>query len=338
MGLFLIANTLFINAECAGFWSEAIFHRPAKAHFVQLMESQFLTGPSDYIALFMTFDRMFMMVSLPLSQRRRNFLLHIIVSFTIGIGLMIPQFFAFKTEEVECYHPLTPAYDLTCYDPWVPNLQEVKYFWVPYTIVWLIFVHILPKVGIVVMNIVIILRLKKIFARPSLQENRPQSELANASTTNIPKKELRSVKSGDKTSTPKNISRTKTKTSLVTVPEEISTVSQVVTQREVTGKKDKKERRKKNEEKMTRLLITIMISFTLLTSPSCIYAIIDFNYNKDGDRSLQPLPLVQLLPQLLPLLLCQQRFPGRPSPAVVVLDEKNEHGLVLPLWIPFSSV
>ena len=145
------------------------------------------------------------MVSLPLSQRRRNFLLHIIVSFTIGIGLMIPQFFAFKTEEVdshhlyfltvffhsisqlylmcilqlrqiaiihisqlyvsqstevfchhlylsigtvfnlylatevdchnphfsivclstevECYHPLTPAYDLTCYDPWVPNLQ-----------------------------------------------------------------------------------------------------------------------------------------------------------------------------------------------------------------------
>ena len=79
------------------------------------------------------------------------------------------------------------------------------------------------------MNIVIILRLKKIFARPSLQENRPQSELANASTTNIPKKELRSVKSGDKTSTPKNISRTKTKTSLVTVHEEISTVSQVST-------------------------------------------------------------------------------------------------------------
>ena len=79
------------------------------------------------------------------------------------------------------------------------------------------------------MNIVIILRLKKIFARPSLQENRPQSELANASTTNIPKKELRSVKSGDKTSAPKNISRTKTKTSLVTVPEEISTVSQVST-------------------------------------------------------------------------------------------------------------
>ena len=48
----------------------------------------------------------------------------------------------------------------------------------------------------------------------------------------------------------------------------------------MAGKKDKKERRKKNEEKMTRLLITIMISFTLLTSPSCIYAIIDFNYNK----------------------------------------------------------
>ena len=42
----------------------------------------------------------------------------------------------------------------------------------------------------------------------------------------------------------------------------------------------KKQRRKKNEEKMTRLLITTMISFTLLTSPSCIYAIIDFNYNK----------------------------------------------------------
>ena len=81
--------------------------------------SQFFAGPSDYIALFMTFDRwqtpalfffekiwipkgsivdsnlhfaamkkhmflnfrMFMMVSLPLSQRRRNFLLHIIVRF-----------------------------------------------------------------------------------------------------------------------------------------------------------------------------------------------------------------------------------------------------------------
>ena len=53
--------------------------------------------------MFLNF-RMFMMVSLPLSQRRRNFLLHILASFTIPIGLNIPQFFAFKTEEVDSHH------------------------------------------------------------------------------------------------------------------------------------------------------------------------------------------------------------------------------------------
>ena len=53
--------------------------------------------------MFLNF-RMFMMVSLPLSQRRRNFLLHILASVTIPIGLNIPQFFAFKTEEVDSHH------------------------------------------------------------------------------------------------------------------------------------------------------------------------------------------------------------------------------------------
>ena len=42
-----------------------------------------------------------MMVSLPLSQKRRNFMLHIIASFVIGIGLNVPQFLAFITAEVD---------------------------------------------------------------------------------------------------------------------------------------------------------------------------------------------------------------------------------------------
>ena len=85
------------------------------------------------------------------------------------------------------------------------------------------------------MNIVIILRLKKAFARPSLQENRSQPELPTvscaASTANIHKKEVQGVKTGEKAqkadTSPKKISRAMTKTSLHTIHEEISTVSQV---------------------------------------------------------------------------------------------------------------
>ena len=79
------------------------------------------------------------------------------------------------------------------------------------------------------MNIVIILRLKKIFARPSLQENRSEPELATVATTNIAKKELRGVKTGERAaaSSPKKISRAATKTSLGSIHEDIPTVSQV---------------------------------------------------------------------------------------------------------------
>lgn len=160
---------------------------------------------------------------------------------------------------MDCYHPPTPAPDLTCYDPWVPKLQvaatnsaikllqnrekgalalifflqDVKYFWVPYTIVWLIFIHILPKVGIVVMNIVIILRLKKAFARPSLQANRSQPETATTSTTN--KKEVQGPETDERakkaeTAQKKALRKSETKTSLHTIHEEISTVSQVTAQ------------------------------------------------------------------------------------------------------------
>ena len=53
----------------------------------------------------------------------------------------------------------------------------------PYSIIWLIFLHILPKLGIVAMNAVIILRLKRAFARPSLQENRSQAMIAKETSS-----------------------------------------------------------------------------------------------------------------------------------------------------------
>ena len=81
------------------------------------------------------------------------------------------------------------------------------------------------------MNIVIILRLKKAFARPSLQENRSQPETTSCATftTNIPKKKVQSVKTDEKAETaPKRaLRKSETKTSLHTIHEEISTVSQV---------------------------------------------------------------------------------------------------------------
>ena len=44
----------------------------------------------------------------------------------------------------------------------------------------------------------------------------------------------------------------------------------------------------------------IMISFTLLTSPSCIYAIIDFNYNKGsiGGVVLVRVPTAEVGPKV----------------------------------------
>ena len=96
----------------------------------------------------------------------------------------------------------------------------------PYSIIWLIILHILPKLGIVAMNAVIILRLKRAFARPSLQENRSQALIANetsSSTTaysmGVPNNETKKMA---------KITRSATKTSLYTIHEEISTVSQVI--------------------------------------------------------------------------------------------------------------
>ena len=83
------------------------------------------------------------------------------------------------------------------------------------------------------MNIVIILRLKKAFARPSLQANRSQPESAATSTTNKkevqgPETDERAKKAG--TSPKRALRKSETKTSLHTIHEEISTVSQVTIQ------------------------------------------------------------------------------------------------------------
>ena len=96
----------------------------------------------------------------------------------------------------------------------------------PYAIVWLIFLHILPKLGILAMNAVIILRLKRAFARPSLQENRSQAMIAKETSSSA------AAYSTDVANTQNNkmpkITRSATKTSLSTIHEEISTVSRVI--------------------------------------------------------------------------------------------------------------
>ena len=81
------------------------------------------------------------------------------------------------------------------------------------------------------MNIVIILRLKKAFARPSLQANRSQPESAATSTTNKVQG-LKTDESAKKAETApkKALRKSETKTSLHTIHEEISTVSQVTIQ------------------------------------------------------------------------------------------------------------
>ena len=76
------------------------------------------------------------------------------------------------------------------------------------------------------MNAVIILRLKRAFARPSLQENRSQAMIANETSSSA------AAYSKDVANTQNNkmpkITRSATKTSLCTIHEEISTVSQVI--------------------------------------------------------------------------------------------------------------
>ena len=106
------------------------------------------------------------------------------------------------------------------------HTQAFQSFWVPYAIVWLIFLHILPKLGIVAMNAVIILRLKRAFARPSLQENRSQAMIANETSSSATANSTDVLNTQNKKMA--KITRSATKTSLCTIPEEISTVSQVI--------------------------------------------------------------------------------------------------------------
>ena len=81
------------------------------------------------------------------------------------------------------------------------------------------------------MNIVIILRLKRAFARPSLQENRSQAE-TSATISNTANEKVQGEKLVKRVQilfhSPK-ASRITAQKSLDTIPEEISTVSQVAT-------------------------------------------------------------------------------------------------------------
>ena len=97
----------------------------------------------------------------------------------------------------------------------------------PYSIIWLIFLHILPKLGIVAMNAVIILRLKRAFARPSLQENRSQAMMIANETSSSAAAYSTDVENTQNNKTAK-ITRSSAKTRLCTIHEEISTVSQVI--------------------------------------------------------------------------------------------------------------
>ena len=189
------------------------------------------------------------------------------------------------------------------------------------------------------MNIVIILRLKKAFARPSLQENRSQPEVATVScatsATNIPKKEVQGFNTGEKAETfPKKVSRAMTRTSLHTIHEEISTVSQVTNDWErkaiitfsgchqETGEWERQEAETKEERgeddevadhHHDQLHLAHQPQLHLRHHRLQLQQGEHRGVNgepgdqpQDGDRPLQPSPLMQLLPQFLPLLLCQQ--------------------------------
>ena len=186
------------------------------------------------------------MKSLPTSsglKDTRQLYKYVFLSYFIGLGVNLPLLFEYKTEVSKDCYPLNPTRNSSneeehknsnCFSPYVPWLESFYdgNIWTAYKIMFTSILYVIPKLDIVTMNIVTIIKLRSLLQKHLLQSNTIQQ--------------------------------------LVSQPTGLSSDIQIVSETVFRSHKKKAEgrkKRKKHEMKITRLLLAIMISHTILTTP-----------------------------------------------------------------------
>ena len=216
---------------------------------------QLFTGPSDLLICFMTLHRVNTMHNIKkfyVESQSKMFKFSVVFSYIFSALIHLPLFWGYEVDLVNCKQfinsTLSLPHDDNCYSFLEPNLTADKSFWKPYLAVYLVTMKIVPALVIIFMNILMIKKLRNIM--------------------NLRRLTVRST--GKKTMISKDDFSRNTK-NLPTVSEGVSGQE---THRDAKKNKDLVKKRKVSleiqETRLSILLVGILSSFTLLTTPNTI--------------------------------------------------------------------
>ena len=159
----------FSNCECFGYYDHSYISKSKRdAQFLQILEPlrQLFTGPSDLLVCFMTLNRLRTMQNIStvhVEIQQRMFMFSVGFSYFISIIINLPGFWGYQV--VNCHQHINKTLSLLnngeCYDYFVPNLKDEKYFWQTYLTVYVLVLKIVPALSIVILNILVIVKLKQ---------------------------------------------------------------------------------------------------------------------------------------------------------------------------------
>ena len=279
--LFLLPNLAYSICACRGIYTPAYIsrsHMEATALMVLNPLRQLLTGPSDLVSLGMTLQRVLVMARVPLpgNTQGRVFLTTILMAYLISTFLNLPLFWAFKLDPKPCPDLNTT----TCYNSPVlgkPFLVTFD-FWSTFEYVYVAVMKIVPAVGLLIMNLYLIRKVRNILKKKRLLQCKPTD----------PHK----IISSDPNAT-------------VNVIDSISTLS--FTLSEKTSNEQQTKRSKKlqcaiYEIRLTIVLIAILTSYSLLTTLNTVVTIFwfsEFDITNKWDHGAEFVPWLSSVGNLL---------------------------------------
>ena len=246
----------FSNCECIGFYDHSRYDSNTKtrAEFFHILDPlrQLFTGPSDLLVCFMTLNRLRTMQSIDkfyVESQRKMLIFSVLFSYITSIGINMPAFWGYKVDLINCHQFINDTLSLPhndeCYSFLEPNLTADKSFWKPYLAVYVVTMKILPAFVIICMNFLMIIKLRKIMnQRKKTVLSRSRRTISSSNDVN--------------------------ETDMPTISKLVSQNMHINENIRTPFERTPKMSFEMQQTRLTLLLITILGSFTILTTPNTV--------------------------------------------------------------------
>ena len=246
-----ILNSIFSTCQCRGLYNSSYSYLTGKeawlTRFVDVLHELF-TGPSDLLICFGTFHRIMNLKRIRKPQivkHTKTLKLVVFLSYFISLIIYLPSFWHYKDEPFPCIHYLNaskPENNSSICHFYQPRSDTA--LWDVYISMQLVIMKVVPTISIVMMNLIIIYKLRQLTNTSSLKVS---EESASVSKPSDQEARLQS--------------------------QELKTISSEIEQLKQNQQKTKFMIRLSKilkEARRTRMLITILTSYIILTVPHTV--------------------------------------------------------------------